>query len=178
MHNPESAADLPASDYDYKYPMIIRYTCGNKTGEVLFKGEATVAKSVCNEDDVVKFNSRQTSFHRVKYDQTMRKDLESFLKTNPMAMDEMDRTGLMDDAFHLAIAGEYTYPEALDTVDYISNIDTPETSYYAWNLFSSRTSYMRGQMAGTKTGEEFLDHFRPAIEKQFNEFGFSVDSNG
>ena len=55
----------------------------------------------------------------------------------------MDRAGLMDDAFHLAIAGEYTYTEALNTVDYISNIEKPETSYYAWNLFNSRTSYMR-----------------------------------
>jgi len=82
LHNPDSASDLPESEYDYKYPMIIRYICGDKTGEILFKeGEAKIKKSECKSEDVIKFNPKQTSFHRVKYNTQMRVALEDLLKS-------------------------------------------------------------------------------------------------
>ena len=60
-------------------------------------------------------------------------------------------------------------------MNYISDINNPEDSYYAWDLFSSRTSYMRSMLKGTETGDRFIQYFKPAVAKQFEEIGFSVD---
>ena len=68
-----------------------------------------------------------------------------------------------------------SYPDALDIVNYISDINNPEDSYYAWDLFSSRTSYMRSMLKGTETGDRFIQYFRPAVAKQFEDVGFAVD---
>ena len=68
-----------------------------------------------------------------------------------------------------------SYPDALDIVNYISDINNPEDSYYAWDLFSSRTSYMRSMLKGTETGDRFIQYFRPAVAKQFEDVGFDVD---
>lgn len=40
----------------------------------------------------------------------------------------MDRMGVVDDAFNLAISGDITYSDALDTVEYIAK--GGEDSYY------------------------------------------------
>ena len=61
----------------------------------------------------------------------------------------------------------WSYPDALDIVNYISDIANPEDSYYAWDLFSSRTSYMRSMMKGTETGNKFIEYFLPAVAHQF-----------
>ena len=60
-------------------------------------------------------------------------------------------------------------------MNYISDINNPEDSYYAWDLFPSRTSYMRSMLKGTETGDRFIQYFKPAVAKQFEEIGFSVD---
>jgi len=171
LHNPN--AELAENEFEWKYPMIIRYTTYGAASpethvKLLKSGES---KTISIGDEIVKFNTGQTGFYRTKYDDAMRRKLSNALKSDMTQFADLDRVGLMDDAFHLAISGDYTYCQTLDMVDYISNIDQPEDSYYAWNLFSSRTSYMRAQMSGTSTGEKFIEHFQPAVADQFAKIG-------
>ena len=46
----------------------------------------------------------------------------------------MDRAGIIDDAFHLAISGDYSYGEALDLVKYVAT--TGNVSLYQSNYFT------------------------------------------
>jgi len=171
LHNPE--AELGESAFDWKYPMIIRYqsTDGEDSGEKLLSSGGVVE---IESTKTVKLNKNQTCFYRTKYDEQLQAELVSILNEKPGSIDVMDRVGLMDDAFHLAISGDYTYDQALDFVNYMTNEKEPEDSYYAWNLFSSRTSYMRSMLAGSETGTKFVNYFRPAISAQFDKMGFEV----
>ena len=86
-------------------------------------------------------------------------------------LDEMDRMGIVDDAFNLAISGDISYSDALDTVDYIAK--GSEDSYYVWGVFGSRTSYMRTMLSGTETGDKFIAYFKvSAVCRQLKPFGF------
>ena len=96
------------------------------------------------------------------------------LATDHTSINEMDRTGLIDDAFNLAIAGEIPYSSALDMIRYISQEGTVEDSYYVWKVFSSRTSYMRTQLSGTEAGDLFDAFFRNAISVQYAKYGFEI----
>ena len=105
LHNPES--ELPENEeYNWQYPMVLRHTeiGGASTGEKYMKAGVEVQ---VKSNGLLKFNSAQTSFHRVKYDEQLRKDFISKLEADHTQFHELDRTGLMDDAFHLAISGDY-----------------------------------------------------------------------
>ena len=173
LHNPD--AELGESDFDWKYPMIVRYESvdGSDSGEKLLKSGESIEIS---SSETIKLNKNQTCFYRTKYDDKLQSELVNILNNKPNTIDEMDRVGLMDDAFHLAISGDYTYGQALDFVNYMTNLDDPEQSYYAWNLFSSRTSYMRSMLSGS-TRDKFIQYFQPAIEAQFKAIGFEPDLN-
>jgi len=175
LHNPD--ADLGESAFDWQYPMIIRYesTDGAESGEKLLKSGGSV--EIETKSKTIKLNKNQTCFYRTKYDAELQAELVSILNEQPLSIDVMDRVGLMDDAFHLAISGDYTYDQALNFVNYMTNEKTPEDSYYAWNLFSSRTSYMRSMLKGTETGTKFVDYFRPAIAAQFDKMTFKVNDD-
>ena len=75
----------------------------------------------------------------MKYDGNLRQRLIDQLNNAHDEMDEMDRAGLIDDGFNLAIAGEIPYSVALDMTEYMSKIDNMENSYFVWSVFSSRT---------------------------------------
>ena len=104
LHNPDS--ELPENtEYNWQYPMVLRHTeVGGASGEKLMKAGAEVT---VKSTGLLKFNSAQTSFHRCKYDQQLRSEFIAALENNHQQFHELDRTGLMDDAFHLAISGDY-----------------------------------------------------------------------
>ena len=64
--------------------------------------------------ELVKLNRGQTGYYRVKYDEGLRRKLIDQLLADHTVLDELDRTGLIDDAFNLAIAEEIPYSDALD----------------------------------------------------------------
>ena len=85
--------------------MILRHTeVGGASGEKLMNAGAEVKVT---STGLLKFNSAQTSFHRCKYDQQLRSEFIAALENNHQQFHELDRTGLMDDGFHLAISGDY-----------------------------------------------------------------------
>ena len=63
---------------------------------------------------LIKLNRGQTGYYRVKYDASLRRKLIDQLLRDHTVLDELDRTGLIDDAFNLAIADEIPYSDALD----------------------------------------------------------------
>ena len=63
---------------------------------------------------MIKLNRGQTGYYRVKYDASLRRKLIDQLLRDHTVLDELDRTGLIDDAFNLAIADEIPYSDALD----------------------------------------------------------------
>ena len=63
---------------------------------------------------MIKLNRGQTGYYRVKYDASLRRKLIDQLLSDHTVLDELDRTGLIDDAFNLAIADEIPYSDALD----------------------------------------------------------------
>lgn len=166
LHNPDS--ELAESEFGYQYSVILRWT---QTEEEQIIGNSEIEVPATN--GVIKLNRGQTGYYRVKYDGVLQQRIIDQLNTAHTEIDELDRTGLIDDAFNLAIAGEIPYSAALDMIKYVSKTDNMEESYFVWSVFSARTSYMRSQLAGTPTGVKFIAYFQEAIAAQFTRFGFT-----
>ena len=83
---------------------------GGSQGKALLEAGKSISIDVPN-GKTIKLNNHQTSFHRTYYSKELQSELVEVLKSNPLSLHEMDRVGLMDDAFHLAISGDYTYSQ-------------------------------------------------------------------
>jgi aminopeptidase N len=77
-------------------------------GDKAFQSPLTIPSSA---SDLVKLNKGQTGYYRVKYSENLRTQLVEQLNTDHTVFEELDRTGLIDDSFNLAIAGEIKYSE-------------------------------------------------------------------
>ncbi|CBY36432.1 unnamed protein product [Oikopleura dioica] len=169
LHNADST--LPEAEYNFKYSLVVSSNQNDRAWFSSTASEIRFPKPTGSE--IFKLNSGQKGYYRVKYEG--KGTLNDELVGNIEKLDEMDRMGVVDDAFNLAISGDITYSAALDTVEYIAN--GGENSYYVWGVFGSRTSYMRTQLAGTAAGDKFIAYFKNAVSQQFDRFGLEVDSN-
>lgn len=91
----------------------------------------------------IKANVGQTGFYRVNYEKKNWDRLIKQLKTNHKVFASVDRSGLIDDAFNLARAGQLGMSTALGLTDYLDK----EREYIPWSSALSHLGFIGSMLS-------------------------------
>ncbi|PFX22359.1 Glutamyl aminopeptidase [Stylophora pistillata] len=149
-------------NYTWNIPLTYETQKDKKTLQVwLNRGTALIAWS--KTSGWIKANVDQIGYYRVNYDIDNWKALYNQLNTDHTLISAADRSGLIDDAFHLARSDELGYELALEMIEYIRN----EAEYSPLITFLRNMDYIGEQLTLRKAYDVFkrymLQQLRPSV---------------
>jgi aminopeptidase N len=130
------SADLTNYAYDVNVQYYVEGMAGMQDADTMLSSHtpAILSHIPVPLGASVKLNAGQTGFYRVKYASNLWNSLTAAIAAQ--SMPEVDRAGVLDDAFAFAEAGDadYTYQQALSLLR--SGSDNHDTSYAWWTVAS------------------------------------------
>ncbi|XP_064595580.1 glutamyl aminopeptidase-like [Liolophura sinensis] len=139
------------SPFNYTWFVPLEYrTQDNSTVTTVWMNMTDVSFAIpldlTNPANWVKFNVGQTGFYRINYPVFLWRKFADILDNNLQVIPDVDRAGLLSDAFDLARAGLLGYDAALNLTGYLHK----EESYLAWDSVSSGLSYISHMLETTE----------------------------
>lgn len=133
--------DESESPYRYRWHIYLNYitndgTTGQQWLNKIDEKTFNVAADVTN--GWIKFNVNQTGFYRVLYPESIWHSFSQQLQLDPTIMTDVDKSGLIDDAFNLARGGYLSYDTVLSLTLYLDK----EMQYLPWDSAHSAFTYI------------------------------------
>ena len=136
---------------------------------------ATAPKPWTSNDWII-FNSQQTSYYRVNYDnglwmsiiQQLNKPGDEYAKINVV-----NRAQLIDDSLSMARAGRVKYSVPFGIMNYLSK----ETDYIPWVPANKGLSLMNRMLTGTPSYENYQKFIRTSTAAMYNKLGVELIPN-
>lgn len=151
--------------------------------DMWMKGEKTItltsatAPKPWTSNDWIVFNSQQTSYYRVNYDDNLWKSIiEQLNKPNAAEyakINVVNRAQLIDDSLSMARAGRVKYSVPLGIMNYLSK----ETDYIPWVAANRGLSLMNRLLTSTTSNENYQNFVRKSIAAMFNKLGVNLIAN-
>ncbi|XP_076074224.1 glutamyl aminopeptidase-like [Mytilus galloprovincialis] len=133
--------DENESDYRYRWYVFLDYvTSDGHSGNVWMnrEDEKTFDVPANLTNGWIKFNVNQTGFYRVLYPDNIWKSIANQLEMNPSIMRDVEKSGLINDAFNLARGGYLSYDLALGLTRFLNK----ERGHLPWESAYSVLSYI------------------------------------
>ncbi|KAJ8318617.1 hypothetical protein KUTeg_003708 [Tegillarca granosa] len=139
---------FPYIDITYRWHVYLDYfTSDSAQGHTWINRKDQVTFDIpvnplVTSDAWVKFNIGQTGFYRVNYPGFLWNRFATLLQQNPKVLADVDKTGLISDAFNLARGGYLPYQYALNLTLYLNK----EHNHLPWESAYQAFSYISNML--------------------------------
>lgn len=158
-----------SSPFNYSWHIPLTYITedSNKSAQ-LWMNRGSVSLNWPSTARWIKANVNQIGYYRVNYDNENWRNLCQQLNVDHKVLSAADRSGLIDDAFHLSRSNQLDQTIALSLTEYIEN----ETDYSPLTTFMQNMKYIGGQLALRDSYRLFKAYMLQKIQPEIQRLGW------
>lgn len=158
-----------SSPFNYRWNIPLTYiTQKNNRSVQVWMNRGSASIKWLKTSGWIKANVDQIGYYRVNYEKSNWKALVNQLNTDHAVLNAADRSGLIDDAFHLARSDQLEHAVALDTTLYIPR----ETEYAPLITFLRNMAYIGNQFLLRKSFKVLKTYMLQQLQQSMERLGW------